>query len=39
MGTAHYYEAASLSQTVLYDTVGGSHPLMAALDNALKSAD
>jgi hypothetical protein len=39
MGTAHYYEAASLSQTVIYDTVGGSHPLMAALDDALKSAD
>jgi hypothetical protein len=39
MGSAHYYEAASLAQSVIYDTVGGSHPLMAALDNALKSAD
>jgi hypothetical protein len=39
MGMRAYYEAASLAQSVLYDTVGGSHPLMAALDNALKSAD
>jgi len=39
MGMTHYYEAASLSQSVLYDTVGGSHPLMAALEDALKSAD
>ena len=39
MGTVSYFEAASLAQSVLYDTVGGSHPLMAALDNALKSAD
>jgi len=35
----NYYEAASLAQSVLHDTVGGSHPIMAALDNALKSAD
>lgn len=38
-GTTEYYEAASLAQSVLHDTVGGSHPLMAALENALKSAD
>ena len=39
MGMTEYFEAASLAQSVLYDTVGGSHPFMAALDNALKSAD
>jgi hypothetical protein len=39
MGANAYYEAATLAQSVLYDTVGSSHPLMAALDNALKSAD
>lgn len=39
MGMTEYFEAASLAQSVLYDTVGGSHPLMTALDNALKSAD
>jgi hydrogenase/urease accessory protein HupE len=38
-GSAAYYEAASLAQSVLHDTVGGSHPLIAALDHALKSAD
>src|SRR3989304_6005046 len=38
-GTTEYFEAASLAQSVLHDTVGGSHPLMAALENALKSAD
>jgi hypothetical protein len=31
------YEAATLAQSVLHDTVGGSHPLMAALDDALKA--
>ena len=38
-GTKEFYEAASLAQSVVYDTVGGSHPIMAALENALKSAD
>ena len=38
-GTNEYFEAASLAQSVLHDTVGGNHPLMAALDSALKSAD
>jgi hypothetical protein len=39
-GQLHYfYEAASLARSVLYDTVGGSHPLMVDLDDALKSAD
>ena len=27
--------AADLAQSVIYDTVGGSHPIMAALDDAL----
>jgi len=39
MGGTNYYQAAGLAQTVIHDTVGGSHPLMAALDHALKSAD
>jgi len=38
-GSTQFFEAASLAQTVLHDTVGGSHPLMAILDGALKSAD
>jgi len=38
-GTSELYEAANLAQSVVYDTVGGSHPIMAALENALKSAD
>jgi hypothetical protein len=38
-GSTEYFEAAFLAQSVLYDTVGGSHPLMAALDSALKAAD
>lgn len=38
-GTAEYFEAASLAQSVLHDTVGGSHPVMAAIDGALKAAD
>ena len=33
------FEAASLAQSVLYDTVGGTHPLMIALGDALKSND
>src|SRR5258707_3716279 len=38
-GSGEYFEAASLAQTVLHDTVGGSHPVMAVLQDALKSAD
>jgi len=38
-GTNAYFEAASLAQTVLHDTVGGNHPLMAALDVAFKAGD
>jgi hypothetical protein len=37
-GTAQWFEAASLAQSVLHDTIGGSHPLMKALEEALKSA-
>jgi hypothetical protein len=38
-GTVQWLEAASLAQSVLHDTIGGAHPLMATLDNALKSKD
>ena len=38
-GGVEFYEAASLAQSVIHDTVGGTHPIMAALENALKSAD
>jgi len=37
--STEYFEAASLAQSVLHDTIGGSHPIMSALDGALKSAD
>lgn len=37
-GTVQFYEAASLAQSVLHDTAGGNHPLMAEIDSALKSA-
>jgi hypothetical protein len=33
------YEAAALATAVLHDTVGGSHPLAAALRNALEKSD
>ena len=33
------YEAATLAQSVIYDTIGGNHPLMNVLDDALKSRD
>jgi hypothetical protein len=38
-GMAECYEAASLALSVLDDTVGGSHPVMVALDNAVKAED
>ena len=38
-GTTQYFEAASLAQTVLNDTVGGSHPLMAAIQSAFEKGD
>jgi hypothetical protein len=38
-GTAEYYEAASLAQSVLHDTVGGGHPIMSALEKAITSTD
>jgi hypothetical protein len=38
-GSTEWYEAATLAQSVIFDTVGGSHPIMASLDNSLKSAD
>jgi hypothetical protein len=38
-GTTEYFEAATLAQTVLHDTLGGSHPLMGAIQNALEKAD
>jgi hypothetical protein len=38
-GSNEYLEAGGLSLTILHDTVGGSHPLYAVLDNALKNKD
>lgn len=38
-GSIEFYEAATLAQTVLHDTVGGSHPLMGAIQNALEKGD
>ncbi len=38
-GATEFYEAASLAQSVVHDTIGGSHPVMTALDSALKDAD
>jgi hypothetical protein len=35
----NFNEAASLAQTVIYDTVGGSHPLMADIKRAIDSQD
>lgn len=34
-----FYEAASLAQSVLHDTVGGCHPIMAEIESALKAKD
>jgi hypothetical protein len=36
-GNVQNLEAGGLALTVLHDTVGGSHPLYAILDNALKN--
>ena len=38
-GTAEFYEAASLAQSVLFDTVGGSHPIMSAIEKAVATTD
>ena len=38
-GSNAYLEAGALALTILHDMVGGSHPLLAVLDNALKSKD
>lgn len=38
-GSIEWLEAASLAQSVLHDTIGGAHPLMATLNDALKSKD
>jgi hypothetical protein len=35
----HQYEAASLAQSVLHDTVGGAHPLLGSLRQALEKSD
>src|SRR6266540_3494782 len=37
-GSAQFYEAAILAQSVLHDTVGGGHPLMATLKNAVEAS-
>jgi hypothetical protein len=39
MGDTDWYQAASLAQSVVHDTIGGSHPVMAALHSALNAAD
>lgn len=38
-GSTEWFEAANLAQVVLHDTVGGNHPLAAALKSALEKAD
>lgn len=38
-GSMEWYEAAGLAQSVLHDTVGGSHPLMASIKSALDNGD
>ena len=37
--STEWYEAASLAQSVIHDTVGGAHPLTATLRHALESKD
>jgi hypothetical protein len=34
-----FFEAASLAQSVIHDTVGGSHPLMASIKRAVDSQE
>lgn len=36
-GSVEFFEAASLAQSVVHDTVGGSHPLMADIKRAIDS--
>lgn len=38
-GTASYYQAASIAQSVIHDTVGSSHPVMRALEKSLTDTD
>jgi hypothetical protein len=38
-GTTAWFEAANLALSVLHDTVGGSHPLMSGIRDALSKAD
>jgi hypothetical protein len=38
-GSTAWFEAANLALSVLHDTVGGSHPLMPAIRDALNKAD
>jgi hypothetical protein len=38
-GSTAWFEAANLALSVLHDTVGGSHPLMSAIRDALSKAD
>jgi hypothetical protein len=38
-GSVHYFEAAALAQSVIHDTVGGSHPVMSVLESAITSAN
>ena len=37
--TDEHYEAVSIAQSVVHDTVGSNHPVMRALDNALNDSD
>lgn len=39
LNSTKYYEAASLAQSVIHDTVGGSHPIMTELESALKATN
>jgi hypothetical protein len=36
-GSEDYFEAASLAQSVVHDTVGGGHPLMSAIGQAVSN--
>jgi hypothetical protein len=38
-GSREWFEAGSLAQSVLHDTIGSGHPLMGALRHALEKAD